>query len=949
MAAYGAFSISTLGMKSQAHAMGTIGDNISNMMTGGYKRTETKFSGILSKSLFEQSDIGGNKTKDFQRIENQGNLITGDSPFDLAINGKGFFVLNTALSGGKTVYGRDGSFSEIIGSSKSISETKADGTTSTFSTNDGYLVDKNGYYVQGWAANTATSGFSASLKEMKIDPYAFFGSGVPTTSATLALNLPANDPTAPLQVDTVTLAGTVEAGDIYSVTVDGTTVSYTVKSTDTSLDTIRNGLVSAINADTTVAAKLSASAGSATGSLTLTAKDISAPINITAAATNIATVAQSDTVTIGGTFEVGDVYTATVGSNVYSYTSVGGDSNTTAATSLAALINADAAVSASATGSVITITAATAGTPYTLTAVGATGGADTTQTATSAVVTANSGAANTASYVKTKSPYQVETVTLGGTVGAGEAGDKYSVTIDGTTVSYTVTGSEADLNAIRDGLVSAINADTTVKSAVIASAGSSTGELTLTSKTLNSSVVVTSTATNGGTISDNTATEASLLTGTTVNYKVGSIDVYDSNGNLQPVTLNFVKTDTNKWQISTTTSQTTVAQVDTVTLAGTVEAGDIYSATVDGTTVSYTVTGAEADLNAVRDGLVTAINADTTLSNKVTAAAGTATGALTLTAKKAGTAFNATSSATNITAVAQSDTITVGGTFEVGDVYTATIGSNVYSYTSVGGDSNGTVATSLAALINADSAVSASAAASVITITSATAGTPYTLSAVGATGGIDATQSATAAVVTANSGVADNTATLANTTANVTSTVTSTSQNLTFDGNGQLTSTSPITLSLTFDGGSTATVSLDISSFNQYAGDFSTASYTKNGRSGGVVNKYNFDATGQVIANFADGSSRAVYKIPIAVFANANALDKQNGNTFAETTNSGTANVVAADSSGFASFAPGFLELSNVNVADEFSRMIMTQQAYTASSKVFKTIDEMLMAARDLK
>ncbi|MBT4932933.1 MAG: hypothetical protein HOL66_14880 [Rhodospirillaceae bacterium] len=80
------------------------------------------------------------------------------------------------------------------------------------------------------------------------------------------------------------------------------------------------------------------------------------------------------------------------------------------------------------------------------------------------------------------------------------------------------------------------------------------------------------------------------------------------------------------------------AQVDTVTIGGTVEAGDKYTATINGTLVTYTVTGAEANLDAIRDNFFAAIN---TAALGVTAAAGGA-GQLTLTADTAGTAFTAT-------------------------------------------------------------------------------------------------------------------------------------------------------------------------------------------------------------------------------------------------------------------------------------------------------------------
>ena len=61
MSGYGLFQPSTLGMKSQSHRLNTIGYNIANVNTGGFKRTDTEFETVLSKNFFSQSDNGGVK------------------------------------------------------------------------------------------------------------------------------------------------------------------------------------------------------------------------------------------------------------------------------------------------------------------------------------------------------------------------------------------------------------------------------------------------------------------------------------------------------------------------------------------------------------------------------------------------------------------------------------------------------------------------------------------------------------------------------------------------------------------------------------------------------------------------------------------------------------------------------------------------------------------------
>ena len=223
MAVYGAFVSSTLGMLSQSHSLNTISSNLANINTGGYKANETRFSTVLSESLFAQSDLSGVRPKDIQLIAKQGSLISSDRDLDVAIIGKGFFILNTELTGGQTLYGRDGSFS-LATPGLTGTATADDGTTLTIK--QGFLVDKNGFFVQGRAAAAdGTFPTSGALTSLRVDQFAFAGASKATTTATLDLNLPALDSAGDPQIDRVTIAGTVAAGDTYSVTVNGTTIT----------------------------------------------------------------------------------------------------------------------------------------------------------------------------------------------------------------------------------------------------------------------------------------------------------------------------------------------------------------------------------------------------------------------------------------------------------------------------------------------------------------------------------------------------------------------------------------------------------------------------------------------------------------------------------------------------------------------------------------------------
>lgn len=189
MSGYGFFQPAVLGMKSQAHRLNTIGYNIANVNTGGFKRTDTEFETVLSKKIFAQSDNGG--VKPYARATNdvQGLLTPTNNNMDLAISGRGFFALQPELTGTDQIYfTRDGSFGINTVDGQTSSVTADDGSTITVS--NGYLVDKNGYFVLGSPMNADGSYTASAAAPMRVDQYAFIDQGQPTSEALLDFNLP---------------------------------------------------------------------------------------------------------------------------------------------------------------------------------------------------------------------------------------------------------------------------------------------------------------------------------------------------------------------------------------------------------------------------------------------------------------------------------------------------------------------------------------------------------------------------------------------------------------------------------------------------------------------------------------------------------------------------------------------------------------------------------------
>jgi flagellar hook protein FlgE len=99
---------------------------------------------------------------------------------------------------------------------------------------------------------------------------------------------------------------------------------------------------------------------------------------------------------------------------------------------------------------------------------------------------------------------------------------------------------------------------------------------------------------------------------------------------------------------------------------------------------------------------------------------------------------------------------------------------------------------------------------------------------------------------------------------------------------------------------------------------------------------------GYLTAQFSNGRSRALYQIPLATFLNPNGLLPDRGGVFRNTLESGLYNINEANAAGAGRIESTVLEASNVDLAAEFTSMIVTQRAYSASSKIITTADEML-------
>ena len=160
---------------------------------------------------------------------------------------------------------------------------------------------------------------------------------------------------------------------------------------------------------------------------------------------------------------------------------------------------------------------------------------------------------------------------------------------------------------------------------------------------------------------------------------------------------------------------------------------------------------------------------------------------------------------------------------------------------------------------------------------------------------------------------------------------------LTFDFDQALTSTADrVTIALDFGTPNQA------DGFTQFQGNFTPNFIEQNGKQFGSLSAVNIDENGITTALFDNGETRDIFQVPVITFNNPNGLQEKTGNVYTETTESGPAVALEPGRGGAGAIAPSALEASTVDLADEFTRMIVTQRAFSASTRIITTADEML-------
>jgi flagellar hook protein FlgE len=106
---------------------------------------------------------------------------------------------------------------------------------------------------------------------------------------------------------------------------------------------------------------------------------------------------------------------------------------------------------------------------------------------------------------------------------------------------------------------------------------------------------------------------------------------------------------------------------------------------------------------------------------------------------------------------------------------------------------------------------------------------------------------------------------------------------------------------------------------------------------------------GDVVVNYDNGQTRVAAHVPLITFTDPDQLQRQDGQAFTRTAEAGEPRIAEAGADGAGLLVAGAVERSNVDIAAEFSKLIVAQRSYTANTRIVTASDEMLQDTLNMR
>ncbi|CAO3356977.1 flagellar hook-basal body complex protein [Azospirillum sp. A26] len=868
MSIFGSMTTAVLGLNAQSKALGHISDNIANSSTIGYKRVDSAFETMVLQSSQRLHEPGGVTAQPVFMNNIQGSLTQVQSPTNIAIQGQGFFsVTKVATQGSSTLV---------------QTQTGTVNSSAAFYTRAGdfeldksrYLVNSAGYALNGWLVDPVT-GVLHKDQVAPIQVNSLIDKPVATNTIDLAANLPATPKEGEKVPDS--------SIQIFDSQGNPRTVNFKWRQ---QADSSWRMVLDAPGSNTKpVDGTFTGNPATVTFGQNIAGQTAVAQVNVITIAGN--NTNGQDNLRIGDTYSVkvdGANYSLKVtADNIGSIRTYSG-----LAGALANQINSAspaASVLATSSGQTIRVTARNPGTPFKLNTdvVSGTNTVNTIVPQTSTAATASAGEIDKFQFPQT----QVE------------VGDSFTINVNGTPISYTVTAATYQSYSTVSDVVTQLAGKINQALGSTVTASSAGNILSIQANAVNTNVTSSATATNS-------------------NAAVNTMS-----------------------SLPSVSSVAGVRQSRTVTLTGT--PGDIgtqYTLSINGTAVTYSTTGEEMTMEDITAALANKINSNTSLPVTATAQGGV----ITVTSKTA-------ASPTNPNTMTGTGTVTLNGsTVDIGDTYSITSGGLTYPLTIT--NANYGQYNTPAKVMQYFASVVPGATASGNTLTAAGASGAVT-DAPAAQFTLD--QSAVAGQTPAHIGLTfGKTPETVGTLTNISTALVGTGSAVSA-ANQSAGSDANVTFTVDYGFGPQQ-ITLNLGKYQkpggltQYAGEeINVTQLVQNGAPRGQFKDVVFGDNGTVMVNYDNGRSKMVAKVPIITFNNPNALQRESGGVFIESEEAGKPNFNDPETNGAGAVVANSVESSNVDIADEFTKMIVTQRSYSANAKIVTTSDEMLQEVLGLK
>jgi flagellar hook protein FlgE len=175
---------------------------------------------------------------------------------------------------------------------------------------------------------------------------------------------------------------------------------------------------------------------------------------------------------------------------------------------------------------------------------------------------------------------------------------------------------------------------------------------------------------------------------------------------------------------------------------------------------------------------------------------------------------------------------------------------------------------------------------------------------------------------------------------------------VTFSATGQLTSGDITTGAIAVTGANPIALTLDLGGDGplvQFGGASTAAAFSQNGEAIGFLRSFAIGNDGAITGQFSNGATKQLAQVAVASFNNPTGLTRLGNSNFGASVNSGEALIGTAGTGNRGSLIAGAVEMSNVDLAREFTSMIIAQRGFQANSRIITTSDEMLNELVNLK